>query len=75
MKGELTKDDLQQMPEQNTPQFLKIPTEQLQKSDAISLDIKTDASETKLTLGRNSRCVSVDTNSVCSPWSQREKSV
>ncbi|MEC3908744.1 mobilization protein MbpA [Tamlana sp. 2201CG12-4] len=63
MKGELTKDDLQWMPEQNIPQYLKIPTEQLQKSDAIPLDIKTDASETKLTLGRNSRCVSVDTNS------------
>ena len=40
---------------------LMIPTEALDNSDALDLDIELDASEKGLTLGRNSRCVSVDT--------------
>ena len=44
-----------------TKQYLKIPSELLKQSDSIMLDLETDATETKIILGRNSRCVSVDT--------------
>jgi hypothetical protein len=53
---------------------LKIPTEALDNSDAPDLDIELDASEKELTLGRNSRCVSVDTFSFA-PLGRKEKRV
>lgn len=74
MKDKWTEDDFEWMPKENTPQYLKIPTEQLQEFDVFPLDIKTNASETKLTSGRNSRCVSVDTNSFA-PEGRKEKRV
>ena len=74
MKQKWTEDNYEWMPEQNTPQYLKIPTERLQESDTIPLELETDASEAKLTLGRNSRCVSVDTNSFA-PLGRKAKRV
>ena len=42
-------------------QYLKIPTESLKNSDSLEVDIETDSTGTEIILGRNSRCVSVDT--------------
>ncbi|MFI1771058.1 mobilization protein MbpA [Thalassobellus citreus] len=42
-------------------QTLKIPTDVLNSSDSIVLDLERHVSETEMVLGRNSRCVSVDT--------------
>ncbi|WP_246296748.1 mobilization protein MbpA [Winogradskyella vidalii] len=42
-------------------QDLKIPTELLKHSDTLDLDLKMDATGREIVLGRNSRCVSVDT--------------
>tara|TARA_R110002050_G_scaffold243115_2_gene379514 strand:+ start:674 stop:1186 length:513 start_codon:yes stop_codon:yes gene_type:complete len=42
-------------------QYLKIPTDILNHSDSVELDFNDTSSETKMVLGRNSRCVSVDT--------------
>lgn len=74
MKEEWTEEHFQWMPEQKTPQYLKIPTEQLEDSDTIPMDIETDPSGTKLTLWRNSRCVPVGTNSFA-PLGRKEKRV
>jgi hypothetical protein len=53
-------------------QYLKIPTELLKDSDSLELDIETDPTSTKIILGRNSRCVSVDTFSFA-PLGCKEK--
>ena len=42
---------------------LKIPTDVLNQSDSVALDLETEATENTIVLSRNSRCVSVDTNS------------
>lgn len=45
-------------------------------SDSIELDLELTSSETKMVLGRNSRCVSVDTNSgLGAPEGRKEKRV
>lgn len=53
---------------------LEIPTEVINDSDCIALDLETGATEGKIVLGRNSRCVSVDTFS-SAPEGRREKRV
>ena len=54
--------------------FVKIPTDVLINSDSIELDLEPTSSETKMVLGRNSRCVSVDTFSFA-PHGRKEKRV
>ena len=55
-------------------QTLKIPTDVLNSSDSIVLDLERHVSETKMVLGRNSRCVSVDTF-LFAPLGRKEKRV
>jgi len=45
----------------NQNQTVKIPTDVITHSDSVELDFKETLSKTKMVLGRNSRCVSVDT--------------
>ena len=56
----------------NKEQYLKIPTDLLQDSDSLDLDMETDSTGTKIILGRNSRCVSVDTF-LFAPEGRKEK--
>lgn len=42
-------------------QTVRIPTDVLNSSDSIALDLEKKSSEKEMVLGRNSRCVSVDT--------------
>ena len=53
-------------------QSVKIPTDVLNHSDSVELDFKETSSKTKMLLGRNSRCVSVDTFSF-TPYGRKEK--
>tara|TARA_R110001592_G_scaffold44838_1_gene143852 strand:- start:307 stop:579 length:273 start_codon:yes stop_codon:yes gene_type:complete len=53
-------------------QYVKIPDDILSDSDSIELDIKLNLPETEMVLGRNSRCVSVDTFSFA-PLGRKEK--
>ncbi len=53
-------------------QYLKIPTDILNDSDSIELDLEMNASETKMVVSRNSRCVSVDTF-LFAPLGRKEK--
>ncbi|WP_338357454.1 mobilization protein MbpA [Yeosuana marina] len=53
-------------------QTVKIPTDLLKHSDSIALDLEKDLSEKEMVLGRNSRCVSVDTFSFA-PEGRKEK--
>ena len=53
-------------------QYVKIPTVILNHSDSVELDLEQTSSETKILLGRNSRCVSVDTFSFA-PLGRKEK--
>ncbi|MEW4922196.1 mobilization protein MbpA [Algibacter sp. 2305UL17-15] len=53
-------------------QFVKIPTNILTDSDSVELDLEQTSTETKMVLGRNSRCVSVDTFSFA-PLGRKEK--
>ena len=55
-------------------QTVKIPTDVLNSSDSIALDLERDSSEKEMVLGRNSRCVSVDTFSFA-PEGRKEKKV
>tara|TARA_R110002033_G_scaffold145783_1_gene183389 strand:+ start:3142 stop:3657 length:516 start_codon:yes stop_codon:yes gene_type:complete len=55
-------------------QYVKIPADILSNSDSIELDIKLNSTETEMVLGRNSRCVSVDTFSF-TPLGRKEKTV
>ena len=55
-------------------QYVKIPADILSNSDSIELDIKLNSTETEMVLGRNSRCVSVDTFSFA-PLGRKEKTV
>jgi len=51
---------------------VEIPTEILSQSDSLELDLEKDLSETNKLVGRNSRCVSVDTFSFA-PHGRKEK--
>ena len=53
-------------------QYLKIPTDVLNHSDSIELDLEMNVSETKMVMSRNSRCVSVDTF-LFAPLGRKEK--
>ena len=55
-------------------QTLKIPTEVLGQSDSLELDLEKDLSENEMLVGRNSRCVSVDTFSFA-PLGRKGKKV
>lgn len=55
-------------------QSVKIPTDVLKRSDSVELDFNETSSKTKILLGRNSRCVSVDTFSF-TPLGRKEKRV
>ena len=53
-------------------QTVKIPADVLNDFDSIELDLKQTLSETEMVLGRNARCVSVDTFSFA-PHGRKEK--
>ncbi|CAH8286981.1 hypothetical protein EV196_10992 [Mariniflexile fucanivorans] len=53
-------------------QTVKIPADILSDSDSIELDIILNSPETEMVLGRNARCVSVDTFSFA-PHGRKEK--
>tara|TARA_R110002050_G_scaffold100607_1_gene208352 strand:- start:46333 stop:46851 length:519 start_codon:yes stop_codon:yes gene_type:complete len=53
-------------------QSVKIPSDVLNHSDSVELDFGDTSSKTKMLLGRNSRCVSVDTFSFA-PLGRKEK--
>lgn len=55
-------------------QSVEIPTDILNHSDSVELDFNDTSSETKMLLGRNSRCVSVDTF-LFAPEGRKEKRV
>ncbi|MEN3323706.1 mobilization protein MbpA [Mariniflexile soesokkakense] len=55
-------------------QTLKIPTEVLGQSDSLELDLEKDLSENEMLVGRNSRCVPVDTFSFA-PLGRKGKKV
>lgn len=55
-------------------QYVKIPADILSNSDSVELDLELALSETEMVLGRNSRCVSVDTISFA-PLGRKEKKV
>ncbi len=53
---------------------VKIPADVLTKSDSVELDLEQASPDTKMVLGRNSRCVSVDTF-LFAPLGRKEKRV
>tara|TARA_R110001592_G_scaffold11913_1_gene57943 strand:+ start:580 stop:1098 length:519 start_codon:yes stop_codon:yes gene_type:complete len=53
-------------------QTVRIPTDVLNSSDSIDLDLEKNSSEKEMVLGRNARCVSVDTFSFA-PEGRKEK--
>ncbi len=53
-------------------QILKIPTEVIGQSDSLELDLEKDLLENEKLVGRNSRCVPVDTFSFA-PLGRKEK--
>jgi len=55
-------------------QILILPTDVILNSDAIELGLETNKPETEMVLGRNARCVSVDTFSFA-PLGRKEKTV
>ncbi|MFD1161251.1 mobilization protein MbpA [Hwangdonia seohaensis] len=59
---------------EETTRTLKIPTEVLGQSDSLELDLEKDLSENEKLLGRNSRCVPVDTFSFA-PLGRKVKKV
>lgn len=61
-------------PKDEKEQYVKIPTDVLDSSDSIALELKLSESENKIIVGRNSRCVSVDTVSFA-PEGRKEKRV
>lgn len=60
--------------EDKKEQSVKIPTDLLINSDSIELDLELTFSETEMVLGRNARCVSVDTFSFA-PLGRKGKKV
>ena len=65
-------DDFNFKPNDDGERTVKIPTEILSQSDSIELDMERDVTENEIIVGRNSRCVSVDTVSF-SPEGRKEK--
>lgn len=61
-------------PKDEKEQYVKIPTDVLNSSDSIALELKLSESKNKIIVGRNSRCVSVDTVSFA-PEGRKEKRV
>ena len=58
----LDETDFEYMPPEMQKQgqrTLEIPTDAIDQSDSIALELETGATEGKIVLGRNSRCVSV----------------
>tara|TARA_R110002049_G_scaffold25956_4_gene90713 strand:- start:12151 stop:12666 length:516 start_codon:yes stop_codon:yes gene_type:complete len=53
-------------------QTVRVPTDVLNSSDSIDLDLEKNSSEEEMVLGRNARCVSVDTFSFA-PEGRKEK--
>lgn len=65
-------DDFNFKPKNDRERFVKIPTNILNRSDNIELDLERDETENEIIVGRNSRCVSVDTFSFA-PEGRKEK--
>lgn len=61
-------------PKDEKEHYVKIPTDVLNSSDSMGLELELDESENKMIVGRNSRCVSVDTVSFA-PLGRKEKRV
>ena len=59
-------------PNDDRERTVKIPTEILSQSDSIELDMERNVTENEIIVGRNSRCVSVDTFSFA-PEGRKEK--
>lgn len=59
-------------PNDEQKQYLKIPTELLKHSDSLELDLEANSNGKEIILGRNSRCVSVDTF-LFAPEGRKEK--
>ena len=59
-------------PNDEPKQYLKIPTELLKHSDSLELDLEANSNGKEIILGRNSRCVSVDTF-LFAPEGRKEK--
>jgi len=59
-------------PNDDRERTLKIPTKVLNQSDSIELDMERNVTENEIIMGRNSRCVSVDTFSFA-PEGRKEK--
>ncbi len=55
-------------------QYVEIPNDVINHSDSVKLDFSDTSSKTKTLLGRNSRCVSVDTF-LFAPLGRKEKKV
>lgn len=62
--------DIKSLDEQK--QYVKIPTNILNNSDCMELNLEMTSSENEIIMGRNSRCVSVDTT-LFAPLGRKEK--
>ena len=65
-------DDFNFKPNNDRERTVKIPTKVLSQSDSIELDMERNVTENEIIMGRNSRCVSVDTFSFA-PEGRKEK--
>ena len=65
-------DDFNFKPNDDRERTVKIPTKVLSQSDSIELDMERNITENEIIVGRNSRCVSVDTFSFA-PEGRKEK--
>lgn len=65
-------DDFNFKPKNDRERSVKIPTNVVNRSENIELDLKRDGTENEIIVGRNSRCVSVDTFSFA-PEGRKEK--
>ncbi|KKO00939.1 hypothetical protein LCGC14_0123470 [marine sediment metagenome] len=65
-------DDFNSKPKNHKERSVKIPTEEVNRSDSIELDLEGNGSENEIIVSRNSRCVSVDTFSFA-PEGRKEK--
>lgn len=70
----MKEDDFNFRPKDEKQLLVEIPTEMLNGSDSMAVELETDATEERIVLGRNSRCVSVDTI-LPAPEGRREKRV
>ena len=65
-------DDFNFKPNDDRERTVKIPTKLLNQSDSIELHMERNVTENEIIVGRNSRCVSVDTFSFA-PEGRKEK--